>query len=370
MSEVDSLRRYLAEGFRPEMILRTVDEEELRRVGLPAAYYGADVRALPLTHADGRRYMLYIKEPDTVEMAQDLVRDSRTIIGYTLYIYCSVIGPDTIEGSDVDLGQVIANLREILDWKVSQSAHPHTFEIVFEIEGDDLLKVQTALNQAQDVCLALSLRNKLGFVVVPGTPSAKYKGQPFSLQIGLPVKMGCRIDPDDLAQVAGISANEAALKAARALQALYSGITDDIRVTVAWSAMEDLFGSRPEHLLNATELSAVRDAIDSVKCLDADKREALKLKLGKSDLISKESRNERIASEISALLGRDRTEVLKQIRGLTEARAKCVHSLRSRGGRITEHVAFVESVLLAFIGSQGQAGMVPSGAQKDGGIRL
>jgi hypothetical protein len=369
MSELDELRRYLADGFQPAMILRDVKEDELRRVGLPEAYYSGVVKALPLAHADGRRSMFYLKEQDAIEFARELVRDLRTIIGYTLCLCCTVIGPDTIEGRDVALGQVITRLREILGWDVRKSAYPHALEIVFDIEGDDQSKVKTALDQSRDVCLALSLRNKLGFVVRPSSGAPRYKGQPFSIISGPAVNVGCRIDPDDLAKVARISADEAALKAAQALQAIYSGVTDDVRVTVAWSAIEELFGSKPKHLLDANELSAVQDAIDSVAGLDADKREALRKKLADSSLMSKESRNERIASEIGTLLGRDSAEMLKQIRDLTTARAKRVHSLRSREGSIAQHVAFVESVLLAYIESRVQAGTATSGPHEDAEIQ-
>jgi hypothetical protein len=112
MSEVDDLRRYLSDGFQPMMLLRDVDEEELRRQGLPSGYVSGCVKALPLTHSDGRRLMFYLKEQETVEFAREIVRDLGTIIGYTLYVYCSVIGPDITEAKDVDLGQVIASLRE------------------------------------------------------------------------------------------------------------------------------------------------------------------------------------------------------------------------------------------------------------------
>src|ERR1017187_10330655 len=122
MSELDDLRRYLNDGFQPMMILRDVDKEELRRQGIPEA--SEPLKALPLKHPDGRGIMLYLREQDAIAFARELVRDLRTISGYTLYVQCTATGPHLLDTGEVDLGQVIERLREILGWEVRLSPSP------------------------------------------------------------------------------------------------------------------------------------------------------------------------------------------------------------------------------------------------------
>jgi hypothetical protein len=351
VSEKDQLLKHFAEGFEPAMVLRKVGEDEIRQVALPAGISTSKNRALPLAHKDGRKMMYYAIHPETIEFAQQLVDDRRQVTGYNVSVCCSVGGPDTINGALVSFDNVIADIQAILGWKVAKTDRQHTIEISFSIEGNDRTGLQRNLDQINALTLAISLKNRLGFVISQVNEGATYKGQPFSYKIGQQVKLGCRVFPSDLAAVERISEDADLLRAALALQAIYSAVTDDARLTLAWSAVEDIFGSGPEHMLEKGQLRAVIKALDSVDSLDAATRHKLVNKLSDAGLMAKESRNSRIARNISALLHKDSSEVYEQIKALTRARGKRVHSLSS-GELLTDYILFAEQVLWAYIDSR------------------
>lgn len=86
MSEIDTLRSLLNDGFKAVMILRELSEEELRRQRVPISRPGTIVRALPLRHSDGRTLMFYMTDADTIKFAEELVSDLRTVIGIDLCV--------------------------------------------------------------------------------------------------------------------------------------------------------------------------------------------------------------------------------------------------------------------------------------------
>jgi hypothetical protein len=347
MTEVEILRDHLAEGFQAVMILRNVSHEEARRAGLPDAA-SAGVKALPLAHADGRKVMFYLIEAESIEFAESIVRDLRSITGYTLVICCCVMGTDTVEGRTVSLDGIISGLRDMLGWQVRASDTPYAFDVIFEFEGEVREQIDAAVKAVRTACLALSLRNRIGFFGGSSAAVPKFKGQPFSIVAGHPIRVGLEIDREDLSRAERISNNDRALACALALQAIYSGVTDDLKLTIGWAAIEEFFGSSPEHLLDVPELEAVAAAIDSLQCLASEKRDTLKKKLKDPNYFSKQSRNERIATTIATLLlGSERDAVLRQIRDITSARGKRVHTFGRSQDDLRQHLKFIESVLLA-----------------------
>lgn len=348
MTEKDDIQKLLKEGFRLAMILRVPTKDEIRR--LPDVYAESEVRALPLMHPDGRRLMYYMRDPTAIEFAAGLVEEQKTVIGYDLCIYCSSVGPDTIHGRRLYLDGVVNELRESLEWDVSVSDYPHTFEVSFKVEGDDQTALDEKLNEVRKVALALSLRNGLGFVVGSSSPGTRYQGQPFSLKWGLQERNVRGLTPAQLAYVGRVWANPDAFAAAVALQTLYCQVSNDSWITVGWAAIEHIFARPAQHLLNSAELEYLLSVVGSLDDIPVDKRDRLQLVLRNPELVSSENRNERIARSISERTGESFEDVYDKVRSLAQERGRRVHALCNRARSLAQHVAFVEGVLWAVIG--------------------
>jgi hypothetical protein len=349
MSELDDFKRYIAEGFQAAMVLRDSTEEELRRHQLPDAYFGVTVKILPLCHTDGRKLMYFLKEPDALAFAQSLVERQREVIGYDMCVYCSAVGPDTIHGRIIYLDDLISDLRILKGWDITKSEYPHTIEISFKIEGNDNTEEDARLTDVRKLALALTLRNKLGFVVSAYSPGIRFRGQPFSVKMGIQEKYVNGIDKTDIANVERIWRDDEAFTAVSALQTIYSQVTDDSRITVAWAAIEQLFTTKPEHLLNKSELSSVINAVTGLSCLSEQKSKRLLDWLKDANFLAKENRNARIAHNVSVLLGQEYEKTYLAVHELTNARGKRVHKLSGQRVSLTEHIKFAEQILWAFI---------------------
>jgi hypothetical protein len=347
MIEKDRLEQYIAEGFQVSMFLRDPTPEEIQK--LPDVYSNKVVKALPLSHRDGRKLMYYLIQKDAIEFAEELVKEANTIIGYRLVVYCSGIGPDTIHGRNVYLDNVVMNLEKLLNWNVSTSSFPHTFQVSFDIEGDNQETVRDCQDDVRKVALALTLCNKIGFVVGSSSPGPKFKGQPFALTFGIQERFVREINSDQMAFVDQICQDKDTFTAASALQMLYCQVTDNARITTGWAAIEHIFSSRPQHLLTADELIAVTDAIDQLSCISDEKRKQLIEKIQNPDLIAKEGRNARIARQLSDLLNSNYSAVYEQVRSLSRERGQRVHKLTDTAPPLAEYVAFIERVLWAVI---------------------
>lgn len=347
MTEIDDIRSLLDQGFRPAMILREPTEDEIRR--LPEVYAGSTVRALPLMHPDGRKLMYYLRDPAAVDFARGLVEEQKAIIGYDLCVYCSGIGPDTIHGRKLYLHSVVESLQQLLEWDLATSEYPHTFEVSFKIEGDDQAAVDDRLEQVREIALALSLRNRLGFVVGYTSPGTMYQGQPFSLKVGLQERNVRGLSDSHLAYIDKVCDDPDALAAAKALQEVYCQVSDDSRITVGWAAIEHIFASPAQHLLAPAELEAVLDAAEQLDTIPRDKRDRLKTLLRNPDLLSQAGRNECLALGISERTGMEFEDVRDKVRLLARERGRQVHTLSDEARPPPQHVDFVESVLWAVI---------------------
>lgn len=343
MTEKADIQRLLEEGFCAAMVLLTPTEDQIRR--LPNTYAESRVRVLPLAHPDGRKLMYYMKDPAAIAFAEELVAERSSVIGYDLHAYCSGVGPDTILGRSLYLDDLISGLRGLLGWDVSISDYPHTFEISFTIKGDDQTSLTKRLDDVRRVALALSLRNGLGMVVDSWSPGTRYVGQPFSFKTGLQERHIQCPTLEQLSYVERIWRDEDALAAATALQAFYSQVSDDSRISFGWAAVEQLFDRRATHLLEPSELKYLVDAVGGLDSIPVAKRNRLVDVLRDPDLVSSEGRNARIARSISIMLREPLEEVYDRVKSLARERGLRVHALSGRATLSAEHAAFIEKVL-------------------------
>jgi hypothetical protein len=347
MTEISEIKILLKEGFVPAMILRVPTENEIRR--LPDIHAKLQVRALPLKHPDGRKLMYYMRDPAAIKFAAGLVAEQNRVIGYDFCIYCSGVGPDTIHGRKLYLNDVVDDLRKSLEWDVSISDYPHTFEVSFKIKGDDRMALEEKIEEVRKVALALSLHNSLGFVVSSTSSGTRYQGQPFSLKWGLQERNVRSLTSAQLSYIKRVLVDPTALAAAKALQELYCQVSDDSRITVGWAAIEDIFACPAKHLLDATELGYLLGAVGKLYEIPGEKRNRLRRFLNNPDVVFSEGRNERIARSISEITRESFKEVYKQVRALAKERGRRVHRLSDQPRLLTKHMAFVENALWAKI---------------------
>ena len=349
MSETDDIKKYLEQGFQPLMVLRVLSADELKK--LPNHLNDTKTRALPLHHPDGRRMMYYMQSQEAISFSEELVEKQKEVIGYNLIIYCSGIGPDTINGRKINLEFVIDAIKDIYNWEALPSDYPNTFKLKKQIEGDDQEMLDLFIERANYIALGLSLLNRHGFIVGSTSHGTRYKGQPFSVNVGIPERNINPITKSHITYIEKILENNPTLIAARALQEIYRQVTNDSRITVGWAAIEDIFSSKPDHLLTDEEFDQVLNAIDQLDDIPEKKRERLVNIIKNPNLISNISRNQRISKSISEMTSLDFEYVFKSVKKLSKERARQVHSLSNEIDSVIVHINFIEDVLWEVIES-------------------
>jgi hypothetical protein len=346
MTEKEKLISFLKKGYQPHMIVREIPKKEVR-IKLPEPYLEKKVFALPLRHNQKENLMFYFTKKETLAYAKKLVEGAKTIIGYDLCVYCSVTSLEAIQGREVHFDSVIKSLKEIKGWEVEESEYANVFEVHFKIDGNNNKLLKRYVEEVREIALILSLKNKMGLTVNYYSPGTKYKAQPFSLKIGLAQTNLNGIQEQDLQDLSKLYNGEKCREATSALRLIYSQINTTSKITIAWAALEKLFRTKPQHLLSKKELGIIDKKLQELE-IEESKLEVIEERIKNPNIMTEKSRNERIAKGISDLLNKDYKSTLKQVRGLSKARGKLVHTL-GKTSDIKEHLDFIENILHSYI---------------------
>lgn len=264
MTEKEKLINFLEKGYQPHMMVREISKEEAQKK-LPEPYLEKKVFALPLVHKRKENLMYYFTEEETLKYAKELVEDAKAVIGYHLCVYCGVTSSESIQGREVHFGSVIKSLRRIKGWEVKESEYANVFELHFEIEGDNRELLMKYVDEVRKIALILSIKNKMGFTVSDYSRGTKHKAQPFVRSVGSQEGNLKGIQEQDLQNLSKLYNDEKCLEAASALRLIYSQINDTSKIVVAWATIEEIFETKPQHLLNKGELKAIVKGLDELE---------------------------------------------------------------------------------------------------------
>jgi hypothetical protein len=348
MTEKENLENYINEGFNTHMVIRKISDDE-KKSRLPEFYWDKEVFALPLWRQDNQKLMFYFIDKETMEYAQSLIEKGKEIIGYHLVLYISVLSDEAVQGSTVYLEPVIDSLKEVKGWDAKPSQYPNVFEIHFDIDSSEEQKVEQAIKEVENALLLLTLKNKKGFYIASYSPGERYRHQPFSINFGLTETRLEGVSTKEIEKHGELLKNNNFIEALNALRLIYSQINRVAKITVCWITIEDLFGhSKPTHILEQNEVNKIIDVINSTD-LGGEKKLVLANKIKDSSFFSIKSRNERIAENITDLLGQDLDMVKEQLREMSKDRGKLVHSISMNDTDIRPHLRFTEKILLKYL---------------------
>jgi hypothetical protein len=299
--------------------------------------------------------MFYMADQDTIRFANDLVADASSVIGYSLCVYLSAIGENTIHGRTVHLGIVAQCLRDLKGWRVVESQYQNVLEIRFEIEGDDQEKLQQCIDEVEKVAISLSLANQLGFAVACYSPGPKYRGQPFAITAGIEERLAKAISATDIEQSEQLASDERCRMAAHALQTIYSQVTPGARLIKGFAALEkvlqDDIDSGLEHILDGNEIEAVINAVNEIfpKPTDKAKRDKLDNVIRDKGRLAKKNRNQRMADVIARILEEDEGNIFALIQEISKIRGKHAHEICASVDAVDDKIKLIERVLWAHI---------------------
>lgn len=346
MTEKEKLETLILQGYKPHMVI-------LRRTyatavdDLPVEWKDKDIYFIPLNHPSKKNIKFYFVDHDTYEYAKKLVDDAKTVIGHHLIVSCGVNKPND---NTYDYSQIIESLRKTKDWDVRVSGHPNIFEIHFDLEVSKRDEEDGVLKDINTVLTLLSLKHKIGFYISFHSVADKYKAQPFALNVSGWVNNLEGFDNFELQKLTKLIEIDDCREAILAIKDIHSQINSISKITVGWATIEDLFNSKPEHILNKTELKSTFDKIKELNFEKTKEDKTIEI-LKNPNLLAIKSRNERIAENICSLTDNSYEDVYDKVKNLASARGKLVHT-RESNQEIENHLKFIFNVLGSYINSK------------------
>jgi hypothetical protein len=354
MTEKDLLEQLISDGFMP---FGTILTPERAPQYLEKAPPGVQVLGLlPLWRSDNERRMFGITQEETLHYAQQLVAASLEIVGYSACGYISAVGPDAVAGHKVFFcPEVVATLvAQNGNWRVNESQdYPSTIELRLEIEGNDTAKLSRFRDDLEKAAVFLSISDRHGFVVSSFSSGARSRAQPFSVTVGLPGRLVRGTKKIEWADIDTIWNDVECRLALEALRLIFSQVTNRTMIVAAWSAIEEIFGGKPEHILTSDEIDRLMECAKGIPSLGPDKLNRFGEAVRDTNRMATKNRNERIAEALSHLTGDDEQFLYTQIRTITRLRGKSAHTLHGDDD-IQKSIEFIERVLWAYIGNKKQ----------------
>ncbi len=329
------------------MILREISQGEVKDK-LPDFYWDKKVFALPLIKfSEDKKLMFYMIEEETINYANSLVEDAKTVIGYSPVAYCTVTSTESSKGQNILFDELIASLGVMSEWDIKKSEYPNTLEIRTNIKSGSQDILETYIKEIEIVSMLVSIKNKKGFQMSAFSQGEYTKGQPFGITWGLQQHSLKGITKEELSRFKEILTNDLCREAITSLQLIYSQISDSSKLTLCWATIEHIFDTKPTHILKKDQINEVLALIENTN-LDNNKINKIKEIIKNPNLLSEKNRNVRISENISQTLGFDQQQIYEDIRNMTKTRGKMVHALGNETD-ISNHLKFFEKILSSYI---------------------
>lgn len=301
----------------------------------------------------GHQVEIVTSDERAIGRADEQLRYQREPIGTLIRAHCVALGGRTSHQRVFHLDRLVASLGGLWDWDFRLGDVVGTFEVVIRLESTDTGAIEGTVDRLQRLLDCLAIFQQVGFhiqhcsvVPIPRLePSVSFGPEEMMLR---PVALG---EVDSV--VATLSSREASV-AARGLTQAYCETSIPSRLSMLWAAAEDVFGSKPEPLLDKEEvkyLATQAKGIDSLRN-DSGRLKKLREALSDPDRMPLLSRNERMANAIAPIMDMRVDDVYHKLRTASQLRGKHGHQLLRNSENIGASEKFLQEALLCYLKRQ------------------
>ena len=302
-------------------------------------------------HVGGTDKIYAITEEGELKLARDEAEAGKRIIGYDPRITC---GAKSLYG-EMRVGTLAENIGMLTGWEVQIQEGEKEFDVFFHLEGDSKQQGYAWIEELEDVLIALSVKNRIGMEIKHIAWGQRYAAQhPFGFWTGPGEPILRKIDHDDIQRVRGLR-KKGNYELLSKLAEFYGQVTEESKIIFGFSLLEDFFDEKPEHILDKAEIDSILKKAAEIDSIAGSKEKKGKLSHVLSDpsLMSKKTKNDRIAARISELMGITIDSAKKRIRKLSKLRGVAAHTTDENRQEeikgLTEASDFMEEVLRRYL---------------------
>lgn len=301
----------------------------------------------------GLKYM--VTSPEELELLRCGEKEGQRVVRQLLSIRC---GAKNIHG-DVSIRDFVPNLTELTGWEISVEDSGHEFFVKFHIDGDSEFEGHSRIEQLEEILIALSIKNQLGFEIRQVSWSKATVAFPLTYTVGKMEKLPELIDSSDLERLRRLRASDQT-DLLSCIAQWYCQVSPRSRLIYGFSLLEGLLDQREkENILTKDEMESVLVKIREVESVAQSKERLDKIRqaLCNSHYMFRKTRNERIASKVSSILGVSELDARTRIQDIAKLRGSLAHTAsegvksldRKLEREISDACKYIESVLLNLV---------------------
>lgn len=358
MNHVTALSDFLADGWIVQLVF------EASSAPCPVQEIRSAERAIgkSVTHIamiwnpakkQGLKYM--VTSPEELEMLRRGEKENQRVVRQLLSIRC---GAKNIHG-DVSVVDFIQNLTDLTGWEISVDESGHEFFVKLYIDGDAEAEGNSRIEELEEILIALSIKNKIGFEIRQVSWSKATVAFPSTYTVGKWVQLPRLIDSSDLERLRSMRARDQTDLLSGIAQ-WYCQVSPRSRLIYGFSLLEGLLNQREqENILTKDEMGSVLVKIKEIETIAQSKERlgSIKQALRSSPCMFKRTRNERIASEVSRILGCSEESARSRIRDIAKLRGSLAHTAsdgvkpldRKLEREVSDACKYIETVLLNLV---------------------
>ena len=284
----------------------------------------------------------------------DDVKSKDKAISILIKANCVVLGSSSSKERIFHIDDLVTSLDSNLGWEFELN-NLGGFDVNIRLDSIEIVDIEKAINKLQCLLDCLAISQHVGFFIQHYSASPIQKSG-ISCSVGGVESLLDRVNLDEITTLnAVISSSNKSMIAARGLNQSYIENCLPSRLSMLWSAVEEVFKIESERLLTDDEIKNIIEAAEGIESLKEDKTrlELFKGAIKDPNRLPLMSRNEGIAKNISCVMDISEDDIYSKIRKTTSLRGKHVHTLSLRSwNEIEESEKFLQTALLYYLSDQ------------------
>lgn len=365
MDDSSQLEQLLTEGYQIVGPIKSIaDLLHTSISNFLAVFDITDGRKILLDPRNRSKSLIMLRNLSTQQRVEIITSDEQTInralaqqsyqdepIGLSIHAQCSALGGRSIDQKHFNLDQLIPSLNGLLNWQFKLSKTAGTFEAIKQLDTTNRADAVEELDKLEHLFDSLAYIYQVGFFI-------QHYNISYITRLGLTVFFGSEermlqaITKKEFQGIEALLTSPEAIVAAKGLNQSYIENLMASRLSMLWSAAEDVFSSIPEHLLTKDEITDLLMAADKIVSLNKDTQRLnmLKESLHNPDRLPLKSRNLRMAEAIAPLMNINTEVAYSEVRKASKMRGKSVHGLSNNDiPKMKESEAFLQKALISYI---------------------
>lgn len=324
----------IKEGYEVHFIIKMKDICKNPRSEIEGQFYKQNEKktCIELIKKTGERKRIFTNDVDEIKEFSNIKEIQDKPISYQLKVLCAAINGSDSNTKIHHLDRVIVNLQGIQDWTFEISKDDEEF--IITIPFDTIDQFSGLLMKVEDFLSTLALISKIGFIIK--NTSIIHLTDSFQPKHGMWGPQEYMMPPLSSMEIEKINRNltfmdENSRKILNAINKAYIENNLISRLSILWSVLESIFRGSATHLLTKKEIKAILNLkdkeLEGLKS-NTSRYEMFKNCICQSKNFPNETRNQRIARNISKTLSLPEKEIYDKIKWISKLRGKNVHDFR------------------------------------------